>query len=214
MHFSLHSLSALLLAGSGLASLPQRRPSSNGQNARGLQPGQHDAARRLSRRQSVFDGSNIQVVGQNGLEVTTLRPEHNLTGVDAAHARGLFGTGVKVGVLETNFRIDSPGLAQMNFTTRSTINDTDASTIDPACELPHGTEMIGVWAARDVVDGFDVLGVAPDAEYQLVRIANCSDLSLQDEDWPRIFGKDVKGKGFDIVQMSYSRRDKEYPEGK
>lgn len=207
MRLSIHCLSALLLARGGLAVHPAKPA------PRALNDNFGEAAGQLSRRQSVWDGSNIQVVGQDGLDVTTLRPEHNKTGVDAAHGRGLFGEGVKIGVLETNFRLDSPGLSNVTYTVKSLHSDDDAVTIDTSCVATHGTEMLGTFAARDTIDGVELVGVAPNADYQLLSINPCN-AGLDLYQWEGIFGTDVKGTGLDIVQLSYSGSVQDYPESK
>lgn len=98
-------------------------------------------------------------------------PQHVDTGVAKLHAENLTGTGIRVAVVDTGFDIDVPALSQTNIGYSWDLTDGD-DDVRETCGI-HGTHVLSIIAAKGDEGKYGVLGVAPDATYELYRVANC-----------------------------------------
>ncbi|WP_210396660.1 S8 family peptidase [Motiliproteus sediminis] len=100
---------------------------------------------------------------------------HRLVGTEQAHARGLDGSGVTVGVIDSGFRTTHTELSGQ-FVAYYNAYTTNTGAGDVADLDGHGTFIAGVLAAK--VNGNGVTGVAPGAQLIGVRIGDNVDGSF------------------------------------
>jgi subtilisin family serine protease len=111
--------------------------------------------------------------------------------VDALHARGLLGLGVKVGVLDTGFELHHSALVSVHVgAVRDFVhgddNVADDARQDDPGEAGHGTQTLSVLAAN--LPGV-LVGVAPEATYYLAKTEDVTrngrdfEARIEEDDW-------------------------------
>ncbi|KAJ0310197.1 hypothetical protein Brms1b_008849 [Colletotrichum noveboracense] len=103
---------------------------------------------------------------------------HVDTGVAKLHAANFTGKGVRIAVIDSGFDVDVPGLSKVDIGYAHDLTDNDNDVRDN-CSF-HGTHVLGVIAAKGDEARYGVLGVAPDATYELYRIQPCNGGSTND----------------------------------
>lgn len=147
----------------------------------------------------VYSYVALQIRAQNNGSNDTLST-HIMTGVDKLHAEGITGTGLRIAVIDDGFDLDTPGLSQTTIGFAHDLIDGDNDVRDN-CSY-HGTHVLGILGAKGAAEVYGVTGVAPDATYNLYRIAACG---------PRGASTDILMKatleaadrGVDILSCSY-----------
>ncbi|KAF0327189.1 amidase family protein [Colletotrichum asianum] len=103
---------------------------------------------------------------------------HVDTGVAKLHAANFTGKGVRIAVIDSGFDVDVPGFSKVDIGYAHDLTDNDNDVRDN-CSF-HGTHVLGVIAAKGDEARYGVLGVAPDATYELYRIQPCNGGSTND----------------------------------
>lgn len=86
-------------------------------------------------------------------------------GIDSLHEEGITGRGVKIAILDTGIDIDNQDLVY-----EDSINFISDDTSDIMDKNGHGTKIAGIISARK--DGEGMIGIAPDAELYICKIAD------------------------------------------
>ena len=139
-----------------------------------------------------------------GSSAVSLMPEHypwgiRKMGVEAFHARGYLGQGVKVGVIDSGIDFEHPDLTVIGGR-----DYTGADADNYGDVMFHGTHVAGIIAAKR--NGFGVIGMAPDAELYSLQIFNLLGMAsegaiLSSLQW-------CIDNGIEIVNMSFGGRYK------
>ena len=152
-----------------------------------------------------------------------------MTGADVAHAAGLDGTGVKVGIVDTGFDLDHPDLGGDGtngapFTNSRVVGQFDfvgnAYNADPASPaysptpVPdpiaddcngHGTHVSGIVGANGVA-----IGVAPGVQFGAYRVFGCAGSANDDVILAAL--ERAFADGMDIVNMSLGDAFNSWPQ--
>ncbi|KAH8812518.1 peptidase S8/S53 domain-containing protein [Xylogone sp. PMI_703] len=121
-------------------------------------------------------------------------------GVDKLHNLGIKGAGIRIGIVDTGVDYRHPALGGgfgkghkiaggYSFITD---NGTLAESPDPLITCNgggHGTHVTGIVGMDSVKGGFDVVGVAPEAEIYMYRVLDC----------------DASGGGSDVVMAALAK---------
>ncbi|KAK0527070.1 hypothetical protein OC835_005089 [Tilletia horrida] len=145
---------------------------------------------------------------------------HIMTGADKLHNEGIFGAGVKIGVVDTGIDASHPAFGNCYRTSPNCtivggaafVNDDNfiALSDDPrpncgddgdlSSSWGHGTHVAGVIGAIDTTRNFT--GMAPLAKLSMYRIAGCTGVSAPDVAVAAIMRAYLDG--MDIISMSFS----------
>ncbi|KAK7437182.1 serine endopeptidase [Colletotrichum acutatum] len=143
---------------------------------------------------------------RDGIAADTL-PTHVDTGVSKLHASNITGKGIRVAVIDTGFDVDTPGLSKTDIVYAHDMTDGDNDVRDN-CSF-HGTHVLGIVGAKGDEGRFGVVGVAPDATYELYRITGCTS-GTQDDAIINSF-LEAAERGVDVISCSYGG-DLTFPE--
>ncbi|CAG8954720.1 hypothetical protein HYFRA_00004643, partial [Hymenoscyphus fraxineus] len=100
---------------------------------------------------------------------------HVSTGVDKVHAAGLTGKGRKIAIIDGGFNVEGvPGLENTSIIHVENFVDRSISTVSDNCSW-HGTHILGILGANSAEKKFGLVGVAPDADYELYDVQACGE---------------------------------------
>ncbi|CAG8979467.1 hypothetical protein HYALB_00010660 [Hymenoscyphus albidus] len=100
---------------------------------------------------------------------------HVSTGVDKVHAAGFTGKGRKIAIIDGGFNVEGvPGLEKTSIVHVENFVDRSSSTVSDNCSW-HGTHILGILGANSAEKKFGVVGVAPDADYELYDVQACGE---------------------------------------
>ncbi|KAL0782169.1 hypothetical protein CaCOL14_000075 [Colletotrichum acutatum] len=136
---------------------------------------------------------------RDGIAADTL-PTHVDTGVSKLHASNITGKGIRVAVIDTGFDVDTPGLSKTDIVYAHDMTDGDNDVRDN-CSF-HGTHVLGIVGAKGDEGRFGVVGVAPDATYELYRITGCTS-GTQDDAIINSF-LEAAERGVDVISYPWS----------
>ncbi|KAL0942000.1 amidase family protein [Colletotrichum truncatum] len=132
---------------------------------------------------------------------------HIDTGVARLHAANFTGSGLRIAVIDSGFDVDVPGLSKVNIEYSHDLTDNDNDVRDN-CSF-HGTHVLGVVAAKGDEARFGVIGVAPDATYELYRIQPCGESGSTDMLINAFL--EAADRGVDVISCSFGG-GKAFPE--
>ncbi|KAK2771198.1 amidase family protein [Colletotrichum kahawae] len=133
--------------------------------------------RRISRDFGAYVKRDLPQIHARDGAVDTLST-HVDTGVAKLHAANFTGKGVRIAVIDSGFDVDVPGLSKVDVGYAHDLTDNDNDVRDN-CSF-HGTHVLGIIAAKGDEARYGVIGVAPDATYELYRIQPCNGGSTND----------------------------------
>lgn len=142
---------------------------------------------------------SLQTRAENNGSVDTLST-HVMTGVDKLHAEGVTGSGLRIAVIDDGFDLDTPGLSQTIIGFAHDLIDGDNDVRDN-CSY-HGTHVLGIVGAKGAAGVYGVTGVAPDATYDLYRIAACGPRGASTDNLMKAT-LEAADRGVDILSCSY-----------
>ncbi|KAI9148752.1 amidase family protein [Paramyrothecium foliicola] len=123
---------------------------------------------RLDRRSSLDPSVLIPRQVGNG----TLQTLFTRSGIDRLHESNITGAGIFVALVDTGASLNHPALEGIKVRHKVNLVDND-DNIDPTCGAAmHGTQMLGIMGGKRV-DELGFTGIAPDATYDIYRIAPC-----------------------------------------
>ncbi|KXH46308.1 serin endopeptidase [Colletotrichum nymphaeae SA-01] len=126
-------------------------------------------------------------------------PTHVDTGVSKLHASNITGKGIRVAVIDSGFDVDTPGLSKTNIVYAHDMTDGDNDVRDN-CSF-HGTHVLGIVGAKGDEGRFGVVGVAPDATYELYRITGCTSGTTDDAIINSFL--EAAERGVNVISCSY-----------
>lgn len=127
---------------------------------------------------------------------------HVGTGVSRAHAANITGAGVRIAVVDSGFVTkDVSPLAETQVLYSHDLTDGDADVSDN-CSF-HGTHVLGIVGASSADRRYGVLGVAPDATFELYRIQKCNTPGAEVDVLVSAF-VEAADRGVDVITCSYS----------
>ncbi|KAF9870981.1 amidase family protein [Colletotrichum karsti] len=132
-------------------------------------------------------------------ETANILSTHIDTGVAKLHAANLTGSGIRIAVVDSGFDVDVPGLSKVDIAYSHDLTDNDNDVRDN-CSF-HGTHVLGIVGAKGDEGRFGVLGVAPDASYELYRIQPCGGSGATDMLINAFF--EAANRGVDIISCSF-----------
>ncbi|WQF84048.1 Putative peptidase S8/S53 domain, Fn3-like domain, peptidase S8, subtilisin, Asp-active [Colletotrichum destructivum] len=97
---------------------------------------------------------------------------HVDTGVSKLHAANTTGSGIRVAVIDSGFDVNALGLSKTNIAYTLDITD-GGNEVGDNCTV-HGTHVLGIVGAKGAEAKYGVIGVAPDATYEIYRIDTCN----------------------------------------
>ncbi|OHE98271.1 serin endopeptidase [Colletotrichum orchidophilum] len=174
------------------APLPVQMPSIPGSSEGGLELPSHGSNKRDLSKDSTLDARD-----QAGADTLSW---HVDTGVSKLHASNITGTGIRVAVIDDGFDIDVPGLSKTNIAYTHDLVDGDNDVRDN-CSF-DGTANFGIIGAKGDEGKFGVVGVAPDATYELYRIKSCDKDTSETDTLINAFLEAAK-RGVDVITCSF-----------
>lgn len=164
--------------------------------------------RRISRDFGTYVKRDLPRLNARDGTVDTLST-HIDTGVAKLHSANFTGKGVRIAVIDSGFDVDVPGLSKVDIGYAHDLTDNDNDVRDN-CSF-HGTHVLGVIAAKGDEARYGVLGVAPDATYELYRIQPCNGGSTNDMLINSFL--EAADRGVDAISCSFGG-GQAFPEGK
>ncbi|KAK1976623.1 serine endopeptidase [Colletotrichum cereale] len=125
---------------------------------------------------------------------------HVDTGVSKAHAANVTGSGIRIAVVDTGFDVDTLGLSKTKIGYAHDLTDDDNDVLS-SCDS-HGTHILGILGAKGDEARFGVIGVAPDATYELYRIMTCEEDGVKNDVVIKAF-LEAAGRGVDVISCSF-----------
>lgn len=158
-----------------------------------------DLARRVPPTERDTSYSLLQARAETNGTVDTLS-SHVMTGVDKLHAEGITGSGLRIAVIDDGFDLDTPGLSQTTIRFAHDLIDGDNDVRDN-CSY-HGTHVLGIVGAKGAAEVYGVTGVAPDATFDLYRIAACGPRGASTDNLMKAT-LEAADRGVDVLSCSY-----------
>ncbi|HUU45991.1 MAG TPA: S8 family serine peptidase [Acidobacteriota bacterium] len=128
--------------------------------------------------------------------------------VDRAHAAGFDGTGVRIGFLDSGFRINNGVFDSLRLVpggTRDFINGDDDVDDNDEVQVQHGTKTLSLCAG--FVPG-ELIGVAPRAEYAVGKVERMNEeIEIEEFDWIAGLEWLVDSIGCDLISSSVGYAD-------
>ncbi|CAG8951608.1 hypothetical protein HYFRA_00005408 [Hymenoscyphus fraxineus] len=131
---------------------------------------------------------------------------HLTTGVDQVHAAGFLGTGIRIAVIDKDFNIQGlSAFSKTKIAYRYSVVDgsSNVETIPGDCVESHGGAVLSVIGANSDDPGDQPLGfkgVAPDASFELIKVARCDVDQFEDEIIAGLLH--AADRGVDIISAS------------
>ncbi|TDZ41307.1 Minor extracellular protease vpr [Colletotrichum trifolii] len=146
---------------------------------RGNLPGARDGSSRIARDLGSYVGHDTPkpLAARDGADSDTFST-HVDTGVAKLRTVNITGDGVKIAVIDSGFDVDVAGLSKTNIAYVHDLTDNDNDVRDN-CSF-HGTHVFGIIGAKGDEARYGVSGVAPDAAFELYRVAPCGESSTND----------------------------------
>lgn len=155
--------------------------------------------------------ASLQARAENNSTIDKLST-HVVAGVDKLHAKGVTGSGLRIAVIDDGFDLDTPGLSQTAIRFTHDLIDGDNDVRDN-CSY-HGTHVLGIVGAKGAAEVYGVTGVAPDATFDLYRIAACGPRGASTDNLMKAT-LEAADRGVDVLSCSYGGGlafpDGEYP---
>ncbi|TKW50922.1 Minor extracellular protease vpr [Colletotrichum tanaceti] len=133
---------------------------------------------------------------------------HVDTGVSRLHAANTTGAGIRVAVIDSGFEVGTPGLSGTDIAYARDMTD-GGNDVGENCTI-HGTHVLGIVGAKGAEAEFGVVGVAPDAAYEVYRVDTCNGEGATSDALINAF-LEAAARGVDIITCSYGT-DLQFPE--